>query len=312
MQKRFISLFLILVIAVFIFSGCGGYQSRTNRPEDEDYHRGTQGLVMEFVDNNPPDRIYDSSHSYADSFNIIVELRNEGASTPVNYKWYLSGFDPGILLLGSSAEKTNVEGTLEGKSVTNPYGGYALVEWIDNDVVLPMGTDKYEPRILITSCYDYVTEASIPVCIDPRPYDAHIRDEVCTPYTETSTGQGAPVAVTRVEVVPLTGKVQFKITIENRGDGSVIHPLAVPWNCPNNLVWQDLNQVDVYVSLPSAAAGSCTPANPIRLVEDRGYVYCMFDGLGGESAYNTILNVELVYGYTSSIYKNIQVIRIPE
>ena len=90
-------------------------------------------------------------------------------------------------------------------------------------VNVPFGADKYSPEILVTACYRYKTIADPKVCIDPNPFRAVQERKVCEVRDQSlGGGQGAPVAVTKIEEQVGSDKIHFRIFIQNVGDGEVI------------------------------------------------------------------------------------------
>jgi hypothetical protein len=334
-MKKYVLLYILAILLLLVgISGCrsgsSGYSS-SGVSYDDDYHSGYDGITMEFVNGNPPYRLYaPSSGSYGpqtDSFNIMVEVQNEGAYDVSNYKFVLSGFDSNIVDLADPWRKENLDsmsqggdGLFSGRGADNPIGDIDTVTWQVNTMSLPDGIDRFDQRFMVSTCYDYQTTAAIPICVDPRPWRTEVKERVCTPGDMSlSGGQGAPVAVSHVEVIPMNDKVQLKVEIRNAGNGEVLSwggsgSPAYLWNsCPHDLEYIDLNRV--WVENPVLGGRSCVPTpNPVILNNGRGYFHCtvdLFTQEGREDAYISSLNIILKYGYTESIYTDVDVTAIP-
>tara|TARA_Y100000310_G_scaffold15573_1_gene15627 strand:- start:1264 stop:2619 length:1356 start_codon:yes stop_codon:yes gene_type:complete len=110
---------------------------------------------------------------------------------------------------------------LPAASPINPTGSLDSAEFDGEIVSDNILVDSYDPKVLITACYPYVTKASPTVCIDPNPFD-DLEEKVCNIGSQNLETQGAPIAVTEIEQEASTNKIQFKIHIKNVGDGDVL------------------------------------------------------------------------------------------
>lgn len=294
---------LLMVFLLMVSVGCQlGTGLRVNQKQKEEVsetvYKGVKGLTMQFVKNNPPRVIYTTT-----PLSIIIELRNQGTHNIANGRLYLSGVDQHIIDITPNQEHFN----LEGKSKYNLYGGLDVVAFESRGVNLPRGTDLYEPTILASACYEYKTSASPLVCIDPDPYSA-LEQEACkVKDISMAGGQGAPVAVTRVEEEAIPGRVNFRIHIANQDTGVVMDNSAYTLNkCPGKLQHNDLDTVYYSVRMGNNL-GDCNPDDKIKLVDKKGTIYCSFQVPTSEQAYQTILNIDLMYGYLSQISQRVEI-----
>jgi len=286
----------IVVILVIFVSGCGSSKG----PSTTDYYTGTQGIVMNFMQNSPPAEVFDG-----DRVPFIVEVKNQGAS-PTTPKLWLSGHDRNIIHISWDNIGTN-PGTIEARDENNPIGGYATLEAQSVSITLPENVDSYDTNMKLTACYHYTTHASAQVCVDPDP--TQNQDDACTARDiSLGGGQGGPVAITSIGVDSSKDKVRFTINIANDGDGTIIQGSAVG-SC-TNLRASDIDVVSVSQQPLSGHGLDCKP-NPVRLVNGRGVVYCEAS-MGGfpRTAFTTLLRLDLNYGYKSSISRTISVKRI--
>ncbi len=305
----------LFVIAIFLSScASSSKQASTNT----NFHTGSQGIQMRFIQDRPPAKIYDQDPS---AMQVLVEIQNVGTYTlrGGDLLLSLSGFDRSIIQVPQAPENS-MSVALEGRKATFPDGGIDIVSWRSpGSIVLPRNADVYSPTLQVTACYKYRTEAAPVVCIDPTPYAAVNQNDVCS-VTDVSVGggQGAPVAVTSVKPTiysPSTGKVaQFQIFVQNVGGGDVLSPSGDVLNrCyQKNLKFEDQNKVGITAQMGSSSL-SCNP-QIINLVEGRGgYTFCTLNigPQGSDSAYTTPLQITLDYNYRQSITKTVQIVKTP-
>ena len=309
---------VILILFLFLSFGCTTKTGET----DVDYRTGTQGIVMNFMTDIPPAKMYDDM-----PIDLVVEIKNKGAyPQPTSITgWaiiitpgtkgigtlYLSGFDD-TLIMGMPKQMSIPN--LEGKNPYNLEGGYDVVSFRGNIINFDSrNIDSYNANFLVTSCYNYETIASQTVCVDPEPYSTKEKTKVCTipPSYSLSGGQGAPVAVTKIEEAVLSNKIQFKVYIKNLGDGKIVDKNRLNIDCPYSLDYTNLNKV--YVSgRVSGYSLSCKPNNPINLINGEGSVVCTVPKPAmSKSAYTTPLQVKLEYGYSSSIQRSVEILNTP-
>ncbi|VVB81833.1 Uncharacterised protein [uncultured archaeon] len=295
---------LVFLMALFACS-----TTKTTQPPTGEFRYGTEGLSMSFVANMPPARVYDNS-----PFIVTLLVENKGTSPVSNAysRFYLSGFDQNIIS-GISTQGTSVTGdVLRGRDQYMPKGDVDTITFTGQIPVLTI--EKYQPVILATACYAYSTVANPAVCLDPNPYGATSVQKVCTPGAVSLGSEGAPVAVTSVNVEPSPGTTRFTINVQNVGGGDVFDP-AVLSSCSPYGPGLAFNQIDI-VHLYDVSVGgisiknSCRPLDAngnIRLANGAGAVYCEVSGLKGQNAYITPLSVELSYGYRQGISKSVEI-----
>ena len=273
-------------------------------------------MEINFLANAPPATLYDG-----DRRNIIIELRNKGAypvEESFNGKLEITGFDESAFRYGMWDGGNIISPDLEGKSQHSPEGGYDTKTY-KATVKVPMAGEKYEPTIIVHSCYQYKTIAAPTVCIDPNPYEAVQERKVCIPRdVSLGGGQGGPVAVTNVEEQVATDKIYFRIHVQNVGGGTVIREGAFGYGyserCPLNLDFEDLDKVNVLADLAYSGPSDCSPrgtsSDPLRLINGKGVIRCSFDKPRTKSAFTTPLKIELSYAYSSSISKKIKILNL--
>jgi len=259
---------------------------------------------MNFVANLPPPRLYDNQ-----PLDVLIQVENRGTSDISDAMLYLSGFDPAIVTGISSGQRIPL---LEGRGPFMPRGAIDAISFKGRISSLAgQRIDKYTPTILATACYSYETVATAQVCIDPNPFAATRQQKVCTPAPVGMGSQGAPVAVTNVEVEPAPGKTRFRIGIQIVGGGSVFKRQAMSKCSPYSagLGFDDVDYVEVVDVSVSGVSIECRPVDQglLRLTNGQGQLFCETTRLTQQTAYLTPLNIILRYGYQQSMVIPIEI-----
>lgn len=328
-------IFILFIALLILISGCKGKKSTEKSLEE--IRTGTEGIAMSFLPNAPPDKIHveQGAPPEANIFEVVLELKNKGAYPqpdegarglgPGFGKIFLSGYDTNIITLESKDGKSGDLGTktLEGKSTINPNGGQDILSFTGKIIPENLNVEKYEPTLLATACYYYLTIAGPSVCIDPNPYSTIKEKKVCGVQDISLSNQGAPVAVTKIDEEAFATKTQFKITIKNVGNGDVLKADAANNKCDpfgaQKIQRDDIDKVNLMWVKVSDKALMCGPfaetnikstGGLIRLINGEGFVICEMPNSEYSnkiSAYTTPLLIQLSYGYRNSIEKKIQI-----
>jgi hypothetical protein len=214
---------------------------------------------------------------------------------------------------------------IKGKSIFNPEGD---VEYIIIDAEtkkISAQSETHPSTIFATACYPYKTIFGSSVCIDPDIYGMGKGQKACDiKEMAFPQGQGAPVAVTKIEtrMLPEIGedkvRPHFFIFIENKGNGEVVNLSKVEKACTNEpLEYTDFNSMQINVTL-SGKLLDCSvdtggaKIETIRLRDKKDLVRCTLEeGIDlGRDAYTAPLRIELQYGYTFTISKDIIIEKI--
>ena len=332
-QKQFLVIMVIILIGIAVSGAKCNLPSKKADPDDknslgrENFRTGTIAITMKWIRENMPDVIYDTDSQ--DEIKLLVEVRNEGADygTPTDVYLHFGGFDNTYVHLPYKLEDLERDDALEGKSIRNEDGDYRILEipgthrgdcgGICGTIDLPQGVDVYRPKFMLTACYKYKTIASPMVCVDPKPYD-ETADKACRAEDVSDLGgsQGAPIAVTRVDVKNIPNEVIFKVEISNSGKGMIYDKGAVR-ECPNLIGYEKPNMVDFELDFQgqSTRGGDgwdCNPKNHrVRLVNNKGVIVCTKSvRTPPMSAFQTPLKITLEYGYAESISEEIEIRRL--
>ncbi|KHO46159.1 MAG: hypothetical protein QS98_C0005G0106 [archaeon GW2011_AR3] len=335
--KSKLSLLAILFVLILMMSACSGRSSWPWGPkshEDDDpfvtnAHTGTYGVVMRFTRENPARTVYYTGDPTP--FDLVVEIRNRGAYDISNGWLYLTGFDKNIIqpfIVAPSGKTLPLFfAPMEGVSNFNPEGDISVVEFRNDIVSWPEGTDKYEPKVKIYACYEYETVANPIVCIDPHPFSSLEEDKVCrVQNVGMAGGQGAPVQITSIEEEATEKYVYFKIHIANaNANGQVYDWQRVSYasgrddTCPFNIQYTDKDKVHYEPPVWEGSADSapqlesCKPPSPVKLVDGQATILCKYtipEGL--DEVYQTPFNIKLHYGYMNYEEQTIRIVNVAE
>ena len=300
METRLLALFAVILL---VLSGCAGIKMGQTKEQAAALadlsHVGVKGVTITFVKGQPPDTTFTNT-----PLDIVVELRNEGAYPVSGGVATISGYDAQWINLQPQQKTFN----LEPKTKFNTFGGYDTAQFSSSTIYLPRGTDNLDQNFLASVCYRYRTEARIPVCIDPNPTSV-LENEACRVTQAVpgiAGGQGGPVSVTAIREDAAPGQVSFLITIANQGDGTVIEQASLG-RCPGELKFNDVDNVQYSVKM-SGIGGVCKPDYKARLSNKQGTIQCTFtlsDTVS--SAYQTVLEINLDYGYMSQKAKTVRI-----
>src|SRR3989338_5262236 len=310
--------FIFIIFLIVFVSGC---QTNTNKAAIKDTPKGTDGITINFLANNPQDR-YIISDVNEEPISIILELRNKGTYPQGNEineisrgQAYISGFDANIMRISNTVERLKAQ-FLEGRSPINPEGGFDTLEFRGSISSSDLFVDKYEPTILATLCYPYITKAGPSVCIDPFPFDEK-QKKVCKIGSQTLPSQGAPIAITSIDEEASSTKIQFKINLKNAGKGDIIKIDSLDGCNPTggqSLERNDFDRIELVRADAGLAALRCGPFTEgngiIRLNNGQGFIICSLDKdsyQNTKSAYTTPLNLEFRYGYRTTASKPIKI-----
>lgn len=298
------------LLLIVLLAGCA-QRGKDKEAFFREYRTGTQGLSINFVQNLPPPRIYDT-----EEFNAMIEVFNKGAfevGGPGD-RIYISGYDPtiitGIPTTGAQIPK------IEGKTQFTPEGAMDTITF--KGTISRLLTDKVPVRLLTTACYGYETLASANVCIDPQPFGPTVRQKVCTAQSVATGSQGAPIAVTNVQLEPRPGATGFKITVSNSGGGDVFrYGAQYLQKCsPYDQKGLELDEIDYVLLADVAVSGvsiknSCKPLDNghIRLSGGQGSIYCQLTNIRGSTAYITPITITLKYGYRNVLFKDFEIFK---
>lgn len=323
------SIFLILfLISLILISGCNAKKDTTKALEET--RTGTDGLIVSFVANNPPQTLV-VEEGTENPIKAVLQINNKGAYPQPNEgarglapelgRVYLSGYDQNIIDFQIKYADTS-QLALEGKSNINPNGGIDFITLDGTIKAETLNVEKYEPTLLATICYGYVTVAGPQVCIDPDPYSAISQKKVCQVQDVKLSNQGAPIAVIGIKEEALAKRTQFRITMKNVGPGDVIklesfekcNPFGV-----EKLGREDIDKIFVEEVKIADTTLQCGPfidslsdntRGYVRLINGEGTITCRLSNdqyANTNTAYTTPLRIRISYVYKNTVERKIQI-----
>jgi hypothetical protein len=296
-------LLLLLLLTACQFGGV----MKAPPPKEIPIFTGTNALEASF---NPASM---SSMIMCQQADMFVDIKNTGTSDIADGVYSFITEDQYLLPLSERMQKFS----LSGKSQFNPKGEFDQVHFrVKNIGILPQ-FESYQPDLVFRACYKYSTFASAQVCIDPDITNLNPRKVCRSQPVVLSGGQGAPVAVTRIEpyMVPDGNQVRpvFAVFVQNLGMGTVVTTQGAELACTGGSGPLLTNNATVRVSIQDKLL-SCTP-NPVKVESGREFRFiCEHnDLLFGESSgtFNTILSIQLDYGYVNSAILPMTITRLP-
>lgn len=305
---------LVGLCILVLLAGCG--LRKTGTIQEVNVYTGTKGITATFLEQSPPAITYTDA-PFAASFELI----NEGA-TDVEDGVFSVGIEDDFVTLQGDRVRTF---SLYGKSLATPEGERQIQTVQLRTRALPPQTETATTTIGLNVCYPYSTRAELTTCVDTDVFQ-RIKTKPCTAKPVSLSGQGAPVAVTRIEPTfaphtdPNKVRAEFLIYIKNLGAGQVYEADKSFEACtPQALGSASWNVADVKAHLGDQQL-DCSPKKPgfggadgyLKLVNKEDFVRCEVPGGIAKTAgaYTTTMTVEVTYGYTFTLTKQVQIKRI--
>lgn len=316
----------LLIIIILVLSGCSGmtfngFKSSYKDPATVNYFVGTEGLSLEFLDQAPPDTVFEGSE-----FDVQTIIHNKGAYDVINQEnvqvEIVTDSANTIQLVTQGLEDFYLNDLgyvqLHGKSYFYPEGEqdfFALNRYRARDII--GNFERNSINFYVTMCYPYRTYFSDEICIDTNANKMDVRTQVCTSENKDySKGQGAPVEITAVEsnMVPKGAYIepQFVIHIAHSENGivSFYNSSNHAQNTCDDIGSEQVNKMELTAILGNNSL-ECFP-NPVFFRDGEAKVECRLQGsrvLATAANYYTNLNIELKYLYTQTFDRKISVRR---
>lgn len=326
------------ILAIFTF-GCSSASTQT---KEINVFVGTDGLSVVFANNAPPQRVFESS-----DFPIVLRIRNNGAFSITDQSQGINELNglKGLLTIGT--EKDYVKSTtfqsgerifngdkdneiyffVDGKTQINPQGDELIVPIVGKTGKLDPQSERRISTITANLCYPYKTVLSTTLCLDPDIAGLNTGKKVCSVKDiDFNSGQGAPIAITRIESQMLfdesTNKIrpQFVIYIENKGKGTPVDVSSYLGMCRNTDYIKDTWNVAYLNAYTSGSMDNnqnkleCSPSPSslekgtgyVRFIDNKNFVKCTFkEGIDKNvDAFLSPLRIEITYGYVQTVATN--------
>lgn len=299
----------VIVILVVVLAGCKqddgrGFKFNFGKKDSGgdikvDYHKGYKGIEIDVKES--VEEVFER-----DSFSFRVDLKNQGAYDVRDGAVSIVSYDDNNLI-----QKNTQRFDMEGKTQYNPIGGHAV---FDFEVLNLKQPSIKRSTFAVDVCYDYVTEASVPICVNPS--NEEILGKGCDMKDmSVSGGHGAPVAVKKVEMSAASAggrnsELNIKIFIENKGEGRVREQAG---GCTGRSRI-DINEVRISKYNTNDGTMECRTKDSeegkymlLRNKADDNFISCKLTIPKLEGSYTTPLIVDMSYGYTTSVEKTIDI-----
>jgi len=289
----------VLVLVFLVGCDIAGFgQKQPEIPKIVDTLVGTQGVVVDFVS-------LPSSVLMCQNMNIEVEMKNLGG-------FKADGDFIFIVEEGFLKPEGSKRGrfSIEGKTQYNPLGEVQRKSLKVTGQSLPSQLETLNTPIIFQACYPYKTFLSAQICLDAQKEDR----KNCVPKTLTfANGQGAPVAITKVEprMLPEDDGVRpvVVMSVANVGGGRIVSESQVSTICSGTKTSDVLNKISVSARLGGEDM-ECRPKMlPFEIGKDV-QVMCIAKNVAKDSSYETILTAELGYGYVTTSTRLITINRL--
>ena len=330
MKTRLILFFMLTPVFLSGFSGCDiipGNDGQGEKPEPS--IQGKDGLVMQFFDNAPPERlIADFGGGAENNVSIGVLIENRGAFN-LNCEKEDCGYffiDGGKYVnvtpedtyatrtLKSALDSSKAGNVIRGR-LSQRSGGRVAIE---TSALLEDLEKTTSATIFANICYPYKTFLSSSVCVETAHYS--VQNKVCNPDPLVFSSQGAPVAITRIEQDSIIQgnliKPRLKIFIRNIGGGFVIKEgdENLKGACTPGGNTQDIiGKVTIEEANLSGKLLDCK-SKSVSLTGPNTFVQCTLkekgEGFSREDTDNNLvspLRITLSYGYQTVESKTVEI-----
>ncbi|MBS3128316.1 hypothetical protein J4410_04180 [Candidatus Woesearchaeota archaeon] len=214
---------MILIMSLVIFlAACGSSDDGKQVSRQNPFLGGTNGVMIEYVQNSPPSEVYDGGDS---PFNIVLKLKNRGEYFIPKDKVYveLAGFAPEAFGLTPAAMRVSPQEDLIATTVdsegTKIEGNEVYIEFenLNHEDPITGATFTY-PTIRADVCYQYGTVAQSILCsredlVQPQG------EGVCSLSEDKVVfNSAAPVQITRLRQNPMAkDKIGFQFDVQHLG-----------------------------------------------------------------------------------------------
>jgi hypothetical protein len=301
-------LITILIFGILSITGCD--EEVITGPAIAPFIGGTEGIVIEFVENAPPAEVYDGGDN---EFEITTKLENKG-------EFYVPKDKIAVEIIGIQPEEFDRTAT---DMIESPDEDLMDVRKEENTLIesppvfveflgfnhkefLPSSALTYPIRAKV--CYMYGTTSNALLCIRKNPLNPK-EGGICKINEEKQVfNSGAPVQVTSLkESARARDKVGFVFTVEHKGEGSVFE---LDQNCDETTTrFNDKIHVKVDTGMTglscSGLSGGDTEGDVILYGGSKPISCTQMITSPGD--YNLPVTIELTYDYENSVETSLTV-----
>jgi len=304
---RLLNLIMLSILVLAMSCSAGGGTSSYSP------YRGTKGLVFEFMDNAPPKFAYEGT-----DMPIALRIENQGATE----------ISDGVIIISSEKDRfiiddPEIEVELTGKTLYNREGQKDVKTIFAEARGLDPQQETHTSTISATACYPYETVFTGEVCVDTDYKNLAGSNKACTVRDLSSSGQGAPVVISRVEVEMLPSPDErsviprFTVHVTNSGQGRILDKSIVEDFCTADIDERDepfdvihIKQAKLSNMYPLRCDSARDQPGTVSLARQGDTFFrCTYEqGIPlDEGAFTTPLIITLEYGYTETISTEIEI-----
>lgn len=284
---------LFAIFFVFLF-GCNVLQPAQKQSISTPQITGYKGVEVFFSENLPPSNVFETQ-----LFDIGFRVENQGGSDALN-----SVYVVGIPSDFQTSDPFYGRFNLKGKSLFYPFGESKYFSLRAQGAEIGPQLERIISGVSIDVCYPYQTKFNSLVCINPDPSAISKSTKVCTPSAQSFSGQGAPVAITKIDAPvilphenPALIKFQIVLHVQNLGTGFVVSKQKYADACSQKRGQDIFNVVQITGSLEDSPL-ECRPSILRLNAQDNTIVCTATSGLEkAVGIHQGVLSVNLDYGY---------------
>ncbi len=302
MSKTRIILILCLISLLLIsINGCKKQQAGISQTDP--FVGGTTGLLLDFVQDAPPDEVFDSGEF---PFDVELKITNDGEYDVVKEKCRvkMKGVKPSDFGMSEldfvkypgdnlDAKKKDSEGAIiEGITSYVTFSGFSYMGQVVGNTNYPLVADV---------CYKYGTKVLSQLCVTEDLLKEG--SGVCTVNEEKQIfNSGAPVQITEfVESARSREMIAFTFKIVHKGNGEIYGRDS---DCDisranENKVWIDV-QTDMVGTECTGLSGGTATSGYVTLYSGERVVRCS-QPVTRETDYVKSVNINLEYDYLEDI-----------
>lgn len=209
-MKKFHLSTVFFILSLLFLLGCQGGEERQL---EYNFKQGIAEVQVSLLENAPPEEIYPQT-----DFQIVVAVENIAAYDVQDGELRFIGLDQKYFDVFPLSQRFS----LQGKSLTNPAGDKVFLEFDGRAGELFLNAEEYVGNYFLKAAYTSTVDFTDTVCLNADAYGVYTGG--CELDVEKSySGQGAPLAITKMEEIasPGSGEIEFRFTLEGKGDGLV-------------------------------------------------------------------------------------------
>jgi hypothetical protein len=296
-------LILFAVLSLFLF-GCQNGQQGVAGPS---FVGGTNGLLINFLQDAPPDNVYDNSRS---TFQVAVQVKNAGEWDIDTGKLdiSLSGIDPVDFsnpamtkksdTLISATKKDSTGTIIQGSQLVFTFPGFTYKGNLPGDINHIIKAD---------ACYAYGTKALSSICIKKDLTKADTI--VCTVNSDRIVANsGAPVQVASIrESAGGSDSILLTITLKQTGTGEIFRSgksCAAGIDNENVVNFKINTGMTSELSCSGLSTGTGTVTGDLTLYNGERQITCT-QKTGGQGDFEKTVEITLSYDHRVSTSKTV-------